>query len=111
MRAILVDHARRRNAQKRGGGASPLGLDTIVEVEGEAPVAFDDLDQALDALARLSERQARVVELCYFGGSSIEETDEVLGVSPMTVKRDWATARSLAHESRPRRSAPGNHIS
>ena len=94
MRAILVDHARRRNAQKRGGGRSPLALDTIVEVEGGVPVAFDELDRAISDLARLSERQARVVELRYFGGLSIEETGEVLGVSPITVKRDWATARA-----------------
>lgn len=94
MRAILVDHARRRNAQKRGGGQTPIRSDTLVELEGGSAVAFDDLDHALNDLARLSERQARVVELRYFGGLSIEETGEVLGVSPMTVKRDWATARA-----------------
>lgn len=94
MRAILVDHARRRNAQKRGGGQTPIHSDTLVELEGGAAVAFDDLDHALNDLARMSERQARVVELRYFGGLSIEETGEVLGMSPMTVKRDWATARA-----------------
>jgi RNA polymerase sigma factor (TIGR02999 family) len=57
-------------------------------------VAFDDLDRALQDLARMSERQARVVELRYFGGLTIEETAEVLGVSPVTVKRDWAIARA-----------------
>lgn len=94
MRAILVDHARRRNAQKRGGGQSPIGSDTLVELVGGSALAFDDLDHALNDLARMSERQARVVELRYFGGLSIEETGEVLGVSPMTVKRDWAIARA-----------------
>ncbi len=94
MRAILVDHARRRNAQKRGGGEAPVTLEANVGAEREAPVAFDDLDRALHDLARLDERQARVVELRYFGGMSIEETAEVLRVSPMTVKRDWATARA-----------------
>lgn len=94
MRNILVDHARRRGAQKRGGGEAPVVLDDTIDVEGGPPVAFDDLDRALGDLARLSERQARVVELRYFGGLSIDETGEVLGVSPMTVKRDWATARA-----------------
>jgi RNA polymerase sigma-70 factor (ECF subfamily) len=94
MRGILVDHARRRKAQKRGGGQTPLPLDATMIVEGGVPVAFDDLDRALVDLARLSARQARVVELRYFGGLTIEETAEVLGVSAITVKRDWATARA-----------------
>jgi RNA polymerase sigma factor (TIGR02999 family) len=93
MRSILVDHARRRKAQKRGGGNTPIPLDTAMLVAGR-PVAFDDLDHALADLARLSERQARVVELRYFGGMTIEETAEVLDISPMTVKRDWITARA-----------------
>ena len=94
MRAILVDHARRRRAQKRGGGEAPVEFDTGVVLAAGAAIEFDDLDRALTDLARRSERQARVVELRYFGGLSIEETGEVLGVSPMTVKRDWATARA-----------------
>ena len=94
MREILVDHARRRKAQKRGGGQTPTLLDDALVVADGRPIAFDDLDQALTDLAKLSERQARVVELRYFGGLSIEETGEVLGVSPVTVKRDWATARA-----------------
>jgi RNA polymerase sigma factor (TIGR02999 family) len=94
MRGILVDHARRRNAQKRGGGAARVVLDDAVGVEGGPPVAFDDLDRALVDLARFSERQAQVVELRYFGGLSIEETGEVLGISPGTVKRDWVMARA-----------------
>jgi RNA polymerase sigma factor (TIGR02999 family) len=94
MRSILVDHARRRNAIKRGGGQAPVPLDTTIQLEDGPRVAYDDLDRALDDLAKLSERQARVVELRYFGGLSIEETGEVLGVSPMTVKRDWALARA-----------------
>ena len=94
MREILVDHARRRKAIKRGGGQPLTVLDEGLLVAGGRPVAFDDLDQALIDLAKLSDRQARVVELRYFGGLSIEETGEVLGVSPVTVKRDWATARA-----------------
>jgi RNA polymerase sigma factor (TIGR02999 family) len=94
MRHILVDHARRRKAQKRGGGDSPVTLDTGALVAGGTPVAFDDLDQALVDLAKLSERQARIVELRYFGGLSIEETGEVLGIASATVKRDWVAARA-----------------
>jgi RNA polymerase sigma factor (TIGR02999 family) len=94
MREILVDHARRRKAQKRGGGQPVTVLDEALVVGGDRPIAFDDLDQALVDLARLSDRQARVVELRYFGGLTIEETGEVLGISPVTVKRDWATARA-----------------
>jgi len=94
MREILVDHARRRKALKRGGGQALTLYDEALPVAGGRPVAFDDLDQALVDLARLSERQAKVVELRYFGGLTIEETGEVLGISPVTVKRDWATARA-----------------
>jgi RNA polymerase sigma-70 factor (ECF subfamily) len=94
MRSILVDHARRRKAQKRGGGQAALPLEESLIVAGELPVAFDDLDRALQDLERLSQRQAQVVELRYFGGLTIEETAEVLGISPVTVKRDWAIARA-----------------
>jgi RNA polymerase sigma factor (TIGR02999 family) len=95
MREILVDHARRRRAQKRGGGQQPVTmLDDALLVDRGRSIEFDDLDHALNDLARLRERQAHVVELRYFGGLSIEETAEVLGVSPATVKREWATARA-----------------
>jgi RNA polymerase sigma factor (TIGR02999 family) len=92
MRAVLVDHARARNAKKRGGG-QPAIPDTLVPLEDTA-VPLEDLDRAIDDLAKLSPRQARVVELRYFGGLSIDETGEALGVSPMTIKRDWVTARA-----------------
>jgi RNA polymerase sigma factor (TIGR02999 family) len=94
MRRILVDYARRRKAQKRGGGQSLTILSDASLVAGGRPLEFDELDQALEDLARLSERQARVVELRYFGGLTIEETAEVIGISPVSVKRDWATART-----------------
>ena len=95
MRSILVDHARRRKAQKRGGGMAPVPLDTSAVLAGGPPVvAFDDLDRALIDLARLSERQAQVVELRFFGGLTIEETAEVLDISAVTVKRDWTFARA-----------------
>jgi RNA polymerase sigma factor (TIGR02999 family) len=94
MRSILVDHARRRKALKRGGGDTAITLDTSIVVAGGPPVEFDDLDRALVDLARLSERQAQVVELRYFGGLTIEETGEVLGIATATVKRDWSFARA-----------------
>lgn len=94
MRSILVDHARRRRAQKRGGGRTPASLDSALVVSGPDAEAFDDLDRALTDLARRSERQARVVELRYFGGLTVEEVATVLDASPATVKRDWITARA-----------------
>jgi len=101
MRRILADHARRHRAAKRGGGAVRVPLELA---EGGAPatpagddVAADDLDAALEDLAKLDERQARVVELRFFGGLSIEETAEVLAVSIATVKRDWLVARAWLH--------------
>ncbi len=94
MRSILVDHARRRRAQKRGGGQPALPLDTGLLVAGQRPVEFDDLDHALEDLAKRSDRQARVVELRYFGGLTVEEIATLMDVSPVTVKRDWTTARA-----------------
>jgi RNA polymerase sigma factor (TIGR02999 family) len=83
-----------RKAQKRGGGARPLSLDAapiIAETRSEDVLA---LDEALDRLAAMNERQARVVECRYFGGMSIEETATALDMSPATVKRDWLLARA-----------------
>jgi RNA polymerase sigma factor (TIGR02999 family) len=94
MRQILVDYARRRNRQKRGGGQAPVSLDeTFVAVDGFAADLLD-LDAALERLAVLNPRQAQVVECRFFRGLSIEETAEVLGVSGTTVKNDWAVARA-----------------
>ena len=94
MRRILVDHARRHQAAKRGGSAVPVPLE-----EGEVAAAGSDvdlvaLDDALTRLAALDPQQARVVELRYFTGLGIEETAEALGISPATVKREWAMARA-----------------
>ena len=95
MRRILVNHARDRGAQKRGGGAAPRPLDEALDVPTDAPDdALLAVDEALTALAALDPRQARVVELRYFAGLSVEETAEVLGVSPATVKREWSTAKA-----------------
>ncbi|HEX5228566.1 MAG TPA: sigma-70 family RNA polymerase sigma factor [Bryobacteraceae bacterium] len=94
MRRILVDHARRHAYAKRGGGAMTLSLDESVAAAPERELDLVALDDALEALAKLDERQSRMVELRFFGGLSIEETSEVLGVSAPTVKREWASARA-----------------
>lgn len=92
MRQILVQYARRRNAAKRGGGYT-LTLDDIDAATKSRSVDLIALDDALNRLAQLDPQQSRIVELRFFGGLSIEETCQVLGVSPATVKRHWATAR------------------
>lgn len=94
MRRILVDHARRHGFAKRGGGAMTLSLDEAMAPAAQREVNLVALDDALDTLAKLDERQSRMVELRFFGGLSIEETSEVLGVSAPTVKREWASARA-----------------
>lgn len=98
MRRILVDHARRHHAAKRGGGIQEITLHGD-DADVAAPRTDDAVDvlalnTALEGLAALDPKQARLVELRYFGGLSIEETAESLGVSPATVKREWATARA-----------------
>jgi RNA polymerase sigma factor (TIGR02999 family) len=107
MRRILVDHARRRGSAKRGGDALHVALDEALVVAQERGVEVLALDEALHALARLDRRKSRVVELRYFGGLSIEETAEVLGLSVDTVKRDWRMARAwlLAELTRKQDSA------
>ena len=94
MRRILADHARRRRAAKRGGGALHLSIEDHDVADAASFVPADDLDRALEDLARLDARQARVVELRYFSGLTIEETAEVIGISPATAKRDWVLARA-----------------
>ncbi len=97
MRRILVDFARTRGYQKRGGGARPVTLDDAAVVTDDKGADIVALDEALLALAKLDERQSRVVELRFFGGLSVEETAEVLKVSPGTVRRDWSLARAWLH--------------
>jgi RNA polymerase sigma factor (TIGR02999 family) len=94
MRRILVDHARHRSYQKRGGGAFTIALDEAGIAPKEREVDLVALDDALNSLAKLDERQSKMVELRFFGGLSIEETSAVLGVSAPTVKREWASARA-----------------
>jgi RNA polymerase sigma factor (TIGR02999 family) len=94
MRHLLVDHARNRRAAKRGAGAPRLTLDAQIASPQKREVDLEALDDALNRLANLDLQQSRVIELRFFGGLSIEETAVVLGISPATVKREWATARA-----------------
>jgi|ERR1700679_370115 RNA polymerase sigma-70 factor, ECF subfamily len=93
MRRILVDHARRHNL-KRGGGIQHIALEDTAVLDGDRDENLVLLDDALQALTRIDPRKAQVVELRFFGGLSVEETAEVLKVSPVTVMRDWSTART-----------------
>jgi RNA polymerase sigma factor (TIGR02999 family) len=103
MRRILVDHARGQHRLKRGGPAATLSLDEAMAVsEPERDIDLIGLDDALTALALIDPRAARVVELRFFSGLTVEETAEVMATSPGTVKRDWNTARAwLYREMRP----------
>ncbi|MGH9937304.1 MAG: sigma-70 family RNA polymerase sigma factor [Blastocatellia bacterium] len=94
MRRILVDHARARRFAKRGAGARRVSLDEAMVVSDERAADVVALDEALNALAEFDERKSRMVELRFFGGLSIEETAEVLGVSPGTVMRDWTLTKA-----------------
>ena len=96
MRRILVEHARARHAVKRGGHAPRVSVDDVAVPAPTAldPVDLEALDAALTQLAALDARQARVVELRYFAGLTVEETADVLDASPRTVKRDWQMARA-----------------
>ncbi len=97
MRQILVNHALHHCATKRGGGAYNLPLDEAAGVTEEPDVDIIALDRTLGQLATLDARQARIVELRFFGGLTIEETAEVLRVSPATVKREWNMAKAWLH--------------
>lgn len=94
MRHILLDRARRRLAAKRGGHAERVDLDNLPDLSGERSQDLIALEDALNALAAIDPRKARVVELRFFGGLSVEESAAVLEVSPETVMRDWKFARS-----------------
>ena len=94
MRRILVDHARLRGNWKRGGGVRKVALDEALTVSAERAAEVVELDEALARLAEVAPRKSRLVELRFFGGLSIEETAEVLQVSPGTVMRDWTFAKA-----------------
>lgn len=97
MRQILIEHARAHQAQKRGAFVAKVSLDEALNFSPKRSRELIALDDALKSLQRLSPRQSRVVELRFFGGLSAEETAEVLGTSPRTVKRDWNIARAWLH--------------
>jgi RNA polymerase sigma-70 factor, ECF subfamily len=106
MRQVLIDHARRLKAEKRGGGVQALSLDEEqIAVDGFAAELLD-LDRALEHLAALNPRHARVVECRFFAGMSVEETADALDVSPRTIKYDWALARAWLFDA-----LGGNHDS
>lgn len=94
MRQVLVDHARRRQADKRGGGVTIISLETTTEPARPPGVDVLVIDEALDQLTSVDARLCRVVELRFFGGLNIEETAEALEVSTATVERDWAMAKA-----------------
>jgi RNA polymerase sigma factor (TIGR02999 family) len=94
MRHILADRAKARIAVKRGGPQRPVTLDDDACADDADPHSLLELDEALDRLAAIDARLARVVECRFFGGMSVEETAEALNISPATVKRDWAIARA-----------------
>ena len=94
MRRILIDHARKLAYAKRGGGGRRISLDEVAVLTEERATELVALDEALESLAKIDERKARVVELRYFGGMSVEETAETLKVSPDTVTREWRRARA-----------------
>ena len=94
MRQILVDHARGRDAAKRGSGACTLSLDESMGLQQKVNVDVMELDKALTKLSELDDQQSRIVELRFFGGLTIEDASEALGISPATVKRDWLVARA-----------------
>ncbi|MGH9841284.1 MAG: sigma-70 family RNA polymerase sigma factor [Blastocatellia bacterium] len=94
MRRILVDHARARLAGKRGSGGAVVSLDEAVDISDERASQLLALDEALKTLAELDPQNSRVVELKYFGGMTLEETAEVLGISRATVIREWKMAKA-----------------
>jgi RNA polymerase sigma factor (TIGR02999 family) len=99
MRGILVDHARRRGASKRGGDVVTLVLDESIMLPKKKELDLLALDDALTRLATLDARQSQIVELRFFGGLSIEEVSHVVRISPATVKREWVTARLWLHDA------------
>jgi RNA polymerase sigma factor (TIGR02999 family) len=94
MRRILVDHARQRNAAKRGSSPIHVTLDRIVATAKQSDVDVLAIDEALTKLAAIDPQQAQIVELRFFSGLSVEETAAALGISPRTVKRNWSVARA-----------------
>lgn len=99
MRRILVDHARAHGAEKRGGNAEYIVLDEAAAPAEERAVNLLALDDALTQLARIDTRKSRIVELRFFGGLTVEETAEAMGLNPATVRRDWTFAKAWLHRA------------
>lgn len=114
MRRILIDAARARAAAKRGGGvrredhSAPVELDQIAAADSDRASELVALDDALEALAQMDPRRAQVIELRFFGGLTVEETAEVLSISPQSVMRDWKLARAWLTRELLGESAPGS---
>jgi len=98
MRRILTDHAKTKHREKRGGKARKLSLDEIANYADQPAAGLVALDEALKILAEMDERKSRVVEMRYFGGLTVEETAQVLGVSDKTVIRDWNLAKAWLYQ-------------
>jgi RNA polymerase sigma factor (TIGR02999 family) len=98
MRNLLVDHVRERRAAKRGGGQYNLSLTYADQTAPQSEIDLIALDEALRRLSALSERQSRIVELRYFGGLTIPETAEALGISRATIEREWSAARAWLYD-------------
>jgi len=97
MRRILIDHARGHLREKRGAGEKPVPLDEALVFAPEQSLELVRVDQSLERLAQIDPRQSKIVELRFFGGLTVEQTAEVLGISPKTVKRDWSVAKAWLH--------------
>ncbi len=97
MRRFLIDHARGHLREKRGAGERPIPLDEALVFAPEQSLELVKLDESLERLAQLDARQSKIVELRFFGGLTVEQTAEVLGISPKTVKRDWSVAKAWLH--------------
>jgi RNA polymerase sigma factor (TIGR02999 family) len=99
MRRILIDYARKRGRDKRGGSMVPVALMDALDVQVEMNVDLLTLDDALEGLAAIFPEQARIVELRFYGGLTIDETAHALGISPATVSREWTMARAWLHRT------------
>lgn len=97
MRRILIDHARSHLRDKRGAGERPVPLEEALVFAPEQSLELVKLDESLKRLAQFDARQSKIVELRFFGGLTVEQTAEVLGISPKTVKRDWSMAKAWLH--------------
>jgi len=111
MRRVLVDYARSHKANKRGGAVPKVSLEEVIVVSKERSAELLALDEALTRLASIDPQQGRIIELRFFGGLTLEETAQVLGISPATVKRDWNVARAwLTREVRKERRGEGREV-